>query len=91
MIECEICGRYFHVDEIQECSECGVEVCGRCFEEHIKRCIDFREDHEYEQCDYTDRCPGCDEKLEMDIGYEKIFLMCEDCGFRMDVTKEFRR
>jgi hypothetical protein len=41
MIECENekCGRYFHADDIQQCPECGKELCEDCFQKHVKGCL----------------------------------------------------
>lgn len=39
MIECELCGRYTDVDDIVNCPECGMELCERCSQQHIKLCL----------------------------------------------------
>lgn len=38
MIECEVCGEYFHSDDIQSCPKCGDDICEGCFQEHVKQC-----------------------------------------------------
>lgn len=42
MIECEICGNYFHPDEIESCPnpDCEYEdLCPSCYEKHVPRCL----------------------------------------------------
>ena len=39
MIECEGCERYFHADDIGSCPVCGEEFCERCFQSHVKKCL----------------------------------------------------
>nr|DAY67652.1 MAG TPA: hypothetical protein [Caudoviricetes sp.] len=50
MIECEECGRYKHVDDIEECPKCGMELCESCYQEHVKRCLnpEVYEDDDYQ-------------------------------------------
>ena len=39
MIECVVCGEWFHSDAIRFCPECGVELCGECCDNHAKCCL----------------------------------------------------
>lgn len=39
MIECEGCERYFHADDIDSCPVCGEGFCERCFQSHVKKCL----------------------------------------------------
>lgn len=48
MIECEQCGRYNHVDDIEECPVCGNELCESCYQGHVIRCLNPEIDEEYD-------------------------------------------
>lgn len=92
MIACEICGNYFHVDDIQECSKCGIELCPECAEKHISKCIvgeDNNNDYEEDNL-IPSECPKCGEELELDIDYDKQMLFCTNrsCDYSLDVTNE---
>ena len=39
MIECELCGDYFHEEDIRECPECLKGMCEGCYERHIPICF----------------------------------------------------
>lgn len=39
MIECEECGKYCDADEIERCPECNIELCDRCYQNHVKACV----------------------------------------------------
>ena len=49
MIICEICEKYVHADDTVKCYGCGADVCYKCYDEHIKRCLNpdiYNEDDE---------------------------------------------
>ena len=96
MIECEICGQYFHADEITNCPRCGVDICARCFENHIRYCGDHvdmdDEDNENDEIANLPReCPECRSDLELDVDYDKTTLLCPQCEYELDVTHEFQK
>ena len=93
MIECELCGGYFHPDEISNCPECEIEICEECFEKHVRFCgqeDDIEEDDD-EIANLPRECPKCGAELELDIDYDKTTLLCPECDYQIDVTEEFSR
>lgn len=40
--------------------------------------------------DVPNECPKCGEELELDTGYENVFLRCTKCNYELDVTEEFK-
>lgn len=87
MIECEGCRRYFHVDEINECPNCVIELCESCYKIHIGLCLAEEEEEDTDDEKLPAECPNCGEELELDINYDKTTLYCEECDFEMDVTE----
>lgn len=95
MIECEICGYFFHADEINKCPECDLELCEGCYEDHVTGCILEK----YNVANYEEEiamphvCPKCGEKLNLENDYDMHKLVCENsaCDFEMDVTEELMR
>lgn len=86
MTKCEICGLYFHADDIQVCPECDMELCQECYERHVPKCT--AEDYSFDDEDYEDEstilhiCPNCGERLELDQsqnGSARVY--CPDCDF----------
>ncbi len=39
MIECELCGDYFHEEDMKEFPECLKEMCESCYERHVPICF----------------------------------------------------
>lgn len=94
MIECELCGGYFHPDEIRECPECGIEICEKCFENHVCACRqeDYIGEEEGDEITNLPReCPKCGAELELDTYYDETTLLCSECDYQLDVTEEFKR
>lgn len=95
MIECELCGGYFHPDEISNCPKCGIEICERCFEKHVRFCEESDDNDEYDDNDEIAKlpreCPECGAELELDVDYNKTTLLCPECDYELDVTEEFKR
>ena len=90
MIECECCGRYFHPDEINLCPECSTEVCPRCYDNHVNKCLtNYNDDYERKVLDIPRECPECDSELELDVCYDNTTLICPNCDFSLDVTDKF--
>lgn len=85
MIECEICGKYFHADDIKNCPECDLELCPECYEKHITKCIaeKYNFDNEIKEESTIPRiCPKCEEELALDIdpdGSARVY--CSNCDF----------
>lgn len=98
MIECEICSKYFHSDEIENCPECSLELCPSCYEEHVGSCLNDGNDEDIESSDSNipTECPKCGESLELDIDYSKdgngykktLYCSNSKCDYFIDVTKE---
>lgn len=96
MIECELCGDFFHPDEIKRCPKCDIELCSACYEKHVRKCTIFYEDSVEEESDkdIPKECPKCKSALELDINYAKDGngytknLICSKpgCDFNFDVT-----
>lgn len=94
MIECELCGGYFHPDEINNCPECVLEICEKCFENHVRFCReedDINEEDNDEIVNLPRECPKCEAELELDIDYDATTLLCTKCDYQVDVTREFKR
>ena len=92
MIECEICGNYFHVDEIKNCPECNIDLCPECFEKHVMKCMaekwDFGDEGEREFL-IPHVCPRCQTDLELDIdpdGSARVY--CPNCDFVEELNEE---
>lgn len=94
MVECEICGNYFHIDEIEECPECGIELCPSCYEKHVSNCLfeeydSVLEDHEEGTIPHV--CPNCEKKLTLDIDpsedgtIKSARVCCESCDFQQEL------
>lgn len=94
MVECEICGNYFHIDEIEECPKCGMELCPSCYENHVSNCL-FEEydsvQEDYEEGTIPHFCPNCEEQLTLDIDpsengtVKSARVYCEKCGFKQEL------
>lgn len=95
MMECDICGDYFHPDEISNCPKCDIEICESCFENHVRCCgEDTDMDDENDEISNLPRdCPDCGDKLELDTdpNSDKNTLLCNQCGYQLDVTAEFKK
>lgn len=56
MIECDVCGNYFHADDISDCpnQECTKEICEGCYQKHVSICIsdDFMDEYEEDRHSY---------------------------------------
>ncbi|HBE9444666.1 hypothetical protein [Clostridioides difficile] len=73
MIQCNLCGGYFHSDEIDSCpnTSCSKELCSNCYQEHVTICLNSSfEDDDYVEEKYPSKCPYCDEELELDLEVE---------------------
>ncbi|HBG2133575.1 TPA: hypothetical protein KPJ62_003945 [Clostridioides difficile] len=88
MIKCDLCGRYFHADEIDSCpnTNCSKELCPSCYQEHVTICLNSSfEDDDYAEEKYPSECPYCGEELELDLETEGDtiieYLICpnSDC------------
>ena len=92
MIECELCGRFFHADEIEECPVCGKELCPECYENHVSKCLlgEFNFDEEYEEESLIPhKCPICKEPLELDIDSDgSARVCCSKCDFIEELNEE---
>lgn len=93
MIECEICGNYFHADDIENCPKCDIELCPRCYERHVPKCIADRYSHDdgfEEESTIPHICPNCEEELELDTdpnGSARVY--CPNCDYveELDATQ----
>ncbi|WP_050354689.1 hypothetical protein [Gottschalkia purinilytica] len=80
---------------IRECSECLLELCESCYEEHYCSKL-IAEDDVYEEGEKLPKyCPRCEEKgvfeeLELDIEYDSTTLYCEKCDFKIDATQQLK-
>ena len=90
MIECELCGEYFHADDIDACPKCGIELCEGCYQTHVTKCMlsDFEDEENDNSCNkYPHECPKCGCELELDIGFNepsKIYCTNPECDFEME-------
>lgn len=93
MIECEICGIPFHADDINECPHCGIELCPKCYEEHIIKCISETFDFDEYECEENSliphECPKCEEELQLDVNPDgSASVYCTKCDFWEDLNEE---
>lgn len=91
MIECEVCGNFFHVDEIEECPKCGRELCPSCYEKHVTACmLDTDEPAEQEmESTIPHICPDCGHQLHLDLepdGSARVY--CEQCDYVQELNVE---
>lgn len=92
MIECEICGRYFHADDIENCPECDIELCPDCYEEHVSKCMaeKYNLNDEFEaESTIPHICPNCQEELDLDTdsnGGARVY--CSNCDFVEELDEE---
>ena len=91
MIECEICGNYFHADEIEKCPECDLELCPSCYEEHVSECIagnlDFGDWEKESTIPHI--CPECQKNLVLDTdpdGSARVY--CPNCDYVEELNEE---
>lgn len=99
MIECELCGGYFHADDIERCPNCGIELCPSCFKEHVVVCLNDDDNFDDEMSDMRlpAECPQCGEKLELDIEFatngnghtKRLYCVNEECDYELDITNKF--
>ena len=93
MIECEICGNYFHADDIERCPECDIELCPECYERHVSKCIaeKYNFDDEFEEESTIPHiCPNCGEELELDTdpdGSARVYCTACDYVKELDETQ----
>lgn len=92
MIECEICGNYFHVDDIKNCPECDMELCPSCYEKHVVKCMAEKynfDDGVEEESTIPRICPKCQEELELDIDPDgSVRVYCSNCDFVEELDEE---
>ncbi len=91
MIECEICGNYFHADDIERCPECDIELCPECYEKHVpKRIAENVFDDEFEEESIIPHiCPKCQKKLVLDTdpdGSARVY--CPNCDYVEELDEE---
>jgi len=94
MIQCEICGNYFHADDIERCPECDIELCSACYEKHVSKCIAngycFDEEYRFdEESTIPHICPNCQEELILDLdpdGSARVY--CPRCNFIEELDEE---
>ncbi len=95
MIECEICGGYFDLDDIEKCPECDIEICGKCYDKHVNLCIaESNEMRDEEDEDDGDKipynCPECGSEWEFSCDYDGAFVLCtnDDCGHMIKMPEK---
>lgn len=97
MIECEICGNYIHIDDMEECPQCGLELCPECYKKHMSAhaeeefSLDIEQDEE-EIIPHT--CPHCQDDLTLDTtdidmggAVVKAYVYCDSCGFSQELDE----
>ena len=91
-MECKICEVNFHVDEINECPECGIELCPTCYENHVTGCTlgEWAEDYDdYEESTIPRECPECQNELLLDPDQDGAArVICEECNWCQELTSE---
>ena len=91
MIECDLCGKYFHPDDIEKCPECDKDLCPGCYEKHVTKCIAEKnnfDDEIEEESSIPYFCPNCRNKLELDVnpdGSERVY--CLNCDFEQKLDE----
>lgn len=94
MIKCEICENYFHADDIQFCPECGIELCPKCYQRHVLKCIAEKcnfedEDDEEEESTILHICPNCEEQLALEQDQDgSARVYCPNCDFVKELNEK---
>ena len=79
-----MCKRWFHADDIEQCPECGLELCPSCYECHVTKCTLQLNDEDYIEAeeDIPHTCPNCGGILQPDFNFDgSIDIFCDECGF----------
>lgn len=93
MIECELCGNYFHADDVKACPVCFLELCPDCYEDHVINCLAAQNDnmdgYDGFESSIPTVCPECGADLEYDINSDSsMTVYCPDCDFSQKVDEE---
>ena len=91
MVNCELCGGWFHIDDIKKCPKCDLELCEECFDKHVTTCLlgEFNDLNEDDESTIPRICPNCGESLELDQDPDgSMRVYCENCDFVQELSEE---